>query len=403
LLSLGEEYPGLILALTEALQELGWITFLCSASPLPVEMLSKANIYPVEIPPPDVEGQIALWKMHLESIAAELNAMDLSQLVSQFNLTGGQILNAIKRAEKIAHVRDPYRTRLDIQDLSSSSRTESQPRLTALARKVEPRYGWQDLVLPESHMSQLHEIASQAKHRHRVMRDWGFGKKMALGRGLNALFAGSSGTGKTMAAEVIGYELGLDIYKIDLSAVVSKYIGETEKNLNRLFNEAEHSNAILFFDEADALFGKRSEVKDAHDRYANIEVGFLLQKMEEYEGITILSSNLRRNIDEAFVRRIQFIIDFPFPDATHREMIWRKTFPEKAPLDADVDFTFLATKFKLTGGHIRNIGLRSSYYAAEANGAITMAHVVRATKRELQKMGKLYTEAEFGDYGEAQD
>lgn len=399
----GDQAHSVMTSLIGVIQEMGWLTFLCSEEPLPSMMLEMPQIYPLEVSPPQLDGQLLLWQLHLDNTRVARDPIDLRHIAHRFNLTGRQICDAVLRAEKTVHVRDPQDSRLTTHDLIVSSRVESQPKLNTLGRKIEPKYCWEDLVLPEGHMSQLHEIAEQVKHRHTVMGEWGFANKLSLGLGLTALFAGPSGTGKTMAAEVIGYELDLDMYKIDLSAVVSKYIGETEKNLNRLFNEAEHSNVILFFDEADALFGKRSEVKDAHDRYANIEVGFLLQKMEEYEGITILSSNLRRNIDEAFVRRIQFIIDFPFPDATHREMIWRKTFPDKAPLGSDVDFTFLATRFKLTGGHIRNIGLRSSYYAAQANDRITMAHVVRATKRELQKIGKLYTEAEFGDYGEAHD
>ena len=199
-------------------------------------------------------------------------------------------------------------------------------------------------------------------------------KKLSLGKGLNALFAGPPGTGKTMAAEVIAGELQLDLYKIDLSQVVSKYIGETEKNLDRIFTAAESANAILFFDEADALFGKRSEVKDSHDRYANIEIGYLLQKMEEYEGVAILATNLRQNLDEAFVRRMHFVVDFPFPDEEHRRRIWGVTFPREAPLGADIDFCALAREVRLAGGNIKNIALAAAFYAA-ADGRVIHEHI----------------------------
>jgi SpoVK/Ycf46/Vps4 family AAA+-type ATPase len=219
-----------------------------------------------------------------------------------------------------------------------------------------------------------------------------------MGKGINVLFAGQSGTGKTMAAEIIAADLGLELYKIDLSSMVSKYIGETEKNLDRVFSAAREANAILFFDEADALFGKRSEVKDAHDRYANIEVGYLLQKMEEYDGVVILATNLRKNMDEAFVRRLHVAIDFPFPEEEDRLRIWRKAYPAEAPLDADVDLAFLARQFKLAGGNIRNIALLSAFLAAEDGAAIGMRQIVRAVRREYQKLGKLVTGSEFGAY-----
>jgi hypothetical protein len=398
LISLDEGLPGFTTTFLRTVQELGWITFLCSETPLPSIFLDWANIYPVEVPPQNYHEQVSLWKMKLNAINTSCDCIDVDQIATRFDLTGGQIGRVLLRAEKTAHVRDPENTTITLQDLVWSSRVQSQPKLTSLARRIEPKYCWQDIVLPKDQMSQLLEIVSQVKHRQIVMGNWGFGRKISLGRGLNALFSGSSGTGKTMAAEVIGNELDLDIYKIDLSAVVSKYIGETEKNLARLFDEAEHSNAILFFDEADALLGKRSEVKDAHDRFANIEIAFLLQKMEEYEGITILATNLKKNLDEAFIRRIQFIIDFPLPNTAHREKIWHKTFPMEVPLGADIDFAFLAKRFKLTGGNIRNISLRSAYFAAQEKEKVGMAHLIWATKRELQKMGVLYTEADFAGY-----
>jgi SpoVK/Ycf46/Vps4 family AAA+-type ATPase len=228
------------------------------------------------------------------------------------------------------------------------------------------------------------------------MGEWGFDRKLSFGKGVNALFAGPSGTGKSMAAEIVAGELGLDLYRIDLSGVVSKYIGETEQNLDRVFRAAEGSNAILFFDEADALFGKRSEVRDSHDRYANIEISYLLQKMEEYEGVAILATNLRQNLDESFVRRLAFTIHFPFPDEADRRRIWSGIWPAEAPLARDVDPDFLSRQFKLTGGNIKNIALAAAFLAAQNGGMVTMSHLLQATRREFQKLGKTSMPAELG-------
>ncbi|RPJ86196.1 MAG: ATP-binding protein, partial [Acidobacteria bacterium] len=267
---------------------------------------------------------------------------------------------------------------------------------------IKPVFGWEDIILPKDQMQQLRELAHHVRREQVVMGDWGFAAKLPRGRGLTTLFSGPSGTGKTMAAEVLAKELGLDLFKIDLSGVVSKYIGETEKNLNRIFTEAEDSNAILFFDEADALFGKRTEVKDAHDRYANIEVSYLLQKMEEYRGVVILATNLRKNMDEAFVRRMRFIVDFPFPDEVQREKIWAGVFPDQAPIDPGVDYRFLGRRLSLTGGNIRNISIRAAFLAAakdQENPQIEMEEVIAATKREFQKMGRLHSDEDFHPFG----
>jgi SpoVK/Ycf46/Vps4 family AAA+-type ATPase len=245
-------------------------------------------------------------------------------------------------------------------------------------------------------MEQLREIVLRVVHRDRVLSEWGFDRKLSSGKGVNALFAGSSGTGKTMAAEVIANELGLELYKIDLAGVVSKYIGETEKNLERIFNAAEHANAILFFDEADALFGKRSEVHDAHDRYANIEVAYLLQRMEQYEGISLLATNLRQNMDEAFVRRLAFIVQFPVPNAESRHRIWKGIWPTEIAFNDDVDLESIARQFKLSGGNIKNIALAAAFHAATDGGRVSMSHLLRATRREFQKMGKVLPELNLG-------
>jgi SpoVK/Ycf46/Vps4 family AAA+-type ATPase len=249
-------------------------------------------------------------------------------------------------------------------------------------------------------MEQLREICNYVKYYHTVYGDWGFDRKLSLGKGLNVLFAGPSGTGKTMAADIMANELGLDIYKIDLSAIVSKYIGETEKNLDRIFQEGQTSNAILFFDEADALFGKRSEVRDSHDRYANIEMAYLLQKMDEYEGMVILATNLRKNMDEAFARRMHFAVEFPIPEEADRYRIWQNIFPIETPLTTTIDLSFLALQFKITGGNIKNIALSAAFLAARDGGGITMENIIWATKREFQKLGKLCNESDFAQYFE---
>jgi hypothetical protein len=286
-------------------------------------------------------------------------------------------------------------------DLRLAARLQAQPRLTSLAQKITPSFAWDDIVLPPDRLQQLREIAVQVLYRHVVFDEWGFGRKTSLGRGVNALFAGQSGTGKTMAAEIIAGDLGLDLYKIDLSGLVSKYIGETEKNLAKVFDEASDTSAILFFDEADAVFGKRTEVKDSHDRYANIEVSYLLQKMEEYDGIVVLASNLRSNLDEAFLRRMRAIVEFPFPEEEDRLRIWQRTLQPAVPVAGDVDLAFMARQFRIAGGNIKNIVLLAAFLAAERGEAIAMSHLIRATKREFQKLGRLISETDFADwYGE---
>ena len=267
-------------------------------------------------------------------------------------------------AYSFAGEKNPASPVLSMEDLYKGCKAQSNQKLSSLALKTNPHYTWEDIVLPKDTLEHLKEVSGFIKYKGKVHSDWGFEKKLSLGKGLNVLFSGPPGTGKTMAAEILANEVKLDLYKIDLSSLVSKYIGETEKNLKKIFEEAETSNSILFFDEADALFGKRSEVKDSHDRYANIETAYLLQKMEEHEGIVILASNFRKNMDDAFLRRLHFTIEFPLPDEKSREDIWRKTFPEETPIENDVDFAFLS-KFKLTGGNIKNIVLAASFLAAE--------------------------------------
>jgi ATP-dependent 26S proteasome regulatory subunit len=267
--------------------------------------------------------------------------------------------------------------------------------LDQLAVRVRPQRTMADLVLPADQNTHINELIARCRLRNTVYKEWGFSPLPSTG--VVALFSGPSGTGKTLAAEVLAGELGLDLYKIDLSSVVSKYIGETEKNLERIFQAASAGELVLFFDEADALFGKRSEVSSAHDRYANVEVAYLLQRLETYQGIVVVATNLQRNIDDAFLRRISVAVDFEPPDEQHRKLIWQQAFPATAPV-GDLDLDFLARQFRITGGIIRNAALAAAFLAAASDGKVTMERIVMAIKREFQKLGRLRTEAEFGPY-----
>jgi SpoVK/Ycf46/Vps4 family AAA+-type ATPase len=347
-------------------------------------------------PPPD---RLLLWQEALANCAVAPVA-DLSTLAARFALTGGAIQNACREAVARASLCGSLCAGVTLEDLESAARSQSNQGLRRFAAKVVPFCDWNSLVLPSHALRQLRDVCAAQKYREVVYSQWGFAQRLSMGKGLNVLFCGASGTGKTMAAGILARELGLDLYKIDLSIVVSKYIGETEKQLSLIFREAQSSNAILFFDEADALFGKRSEVKDAHDRYANVEVAYLLQKMEEYEGIVMLATNLKKNIDEAFTRRMHHVVEFPFPDAEHRERIWRGIIPPDAPLANDVDFGFLARQFELAGGNIRNVALAAAFLAAEEGSAIRMEHCLVATALELQKVGKLPSRADFREHYE---
>ncbi len=335
---------------------------------------------------PDPAAARDLWKSALSGRPVA-EAVDPGALASRFRLTPGQMRDAAALAGSLALWRSPDDGAISAADLAAACRAQSGGELARLAGKVEPRYGWDDLVLPPDALEQLREICGQARHRDRVLGDWGFGRRLSLGKGLNVLFSGPPGTGKTMAAEVLARALELDLYKIDLSRVVSKYIGETEKNLDRVFSAARSANAILFFDEADALFGKRSEVRDAHDRYANVEISYLLQKMEEHEGISVLASNLRQHLDPAFLRRLAFAVHFPFPDEESRRRIWKGAWPAETPLGKDVDFAALSRDLPLAGGNIKNVAVAAAFLAAADGGRVRQSHLLRALRREMQKLG----------------
>jgi SpoVK/Ycf46/Vps4 family AAA+-type ATPase len=384
--------------LRRLIEEMSLITFLGTETPWTAgDSLGGSAFLSVELPMPDLAEREQIWAT-LGRAPVFADDISWGDIASKFRLTPGRIESAFHFAATLASVRGLNGCLITLGDLHRGCYSQSNRKLASLAQKVVPQHTWEDLILPANAIAQLREICCQLKHRQCVYQKWGFERKLARGKGLCALFYGHSGVGKTMAVEVLAHDLHLEVYKIDLSTVVSKYIGETEKNLSKIFQEAEDSNSILFFDEADALFGKRSEVKDAHDRYANIEINYLLQRMEEFDGLVVLATNMRRNIDEGFFRRMHFAVELPLPDEKSRYYIWRRHFPQSAPLGSDVDFDYLAKRFAFAGGNIRNVAVNAAFLAASNSGTIHMEHVIRAIKREYEKIGKLCTENEFAPY-----
>jgi ATPase family associated with various cellular activities (AAA) len=349
----------------------------------------------VRVGAPSRQEREDLWRASVNGGSADLP--DVAAMTSQFRLSPVQIGRAARVAAQSAAAEGRA---ISVADLHHGARAQNAIQLERLARRLEPAVGWSDLVLPDHVLEQLREITTRVSQRERVLDDWGMRRGGGRGEGVAGLFVGESGTGKTMAAEVIAGELGLYLYAIDLATVVSKYIGETEKNLERIFHEAEAANAVLFFDEADALFGKRSDVKDARDRYANVETAYLLQRMEGFAGVAILATNLRANLDEAFTRRLDKIVTFPTPDLEQRRILWNRCLPTTVPRSDEVDLDFCARAFQLTGGSIRNVALSAAYLAAAAGRAVSMTDVIRATEHEYHKLGRLCVEEEFGSYYE---
>jgi ATP-dependent 26S proteasome regulatory subunit len=347
-----------------------------------------------EVYQPTKNEQRILWQTALGTAASELNGQ-VEVLVSQFNLNAprihavcAEVRSVVSSQEEQCTTDNGQRTTL----LWDTCLAQARPRLDDLAQRIEPAASWDDLVLPEKELQTLRGVAAHVRQRLKVYENWGFANKGGRGLGISALFAGVSGTGKTMSAEVLAQELQLDLYRIDLSAVVSKYIGETEKNLRRVFDAAEGGATILLFDEADALFGKRSDVKDSHDRYANMEVSYLLQRMEAYQGLAILTTNLKDTLDTAFLRRIRFVVKFPFPDATQRAEIWRRIFPKQTPTEG-LDAARLA-KLNVAGGNIRNIALNAAFLAADAEEPVRMKHLLDAARSEYVKLERTLTDIE---------
>jgi hypothetical protein len=366
-------------------EEMGARVAIAARDPLRLEERASVR-FDVEKPQP--AEQRALWYSALGPIAVELGA-ELDPLIAQFSLNYSQIAAARRALSEAESGNLAAR-------LWDACRVQARGHLDDLAHRIEMTATWDDLVLPEPQLDVLREIAIHVRRAHTVYETWGFARKGSRGLGISALFAGASGTGKTMAAEVLANELRLDLYRIDLAQVVSKYIGETEKNLRRIFDAAEQSGAILLFDEADALFGKRSEVKDSHDRYANIEVSYLLQRMEDYRGLAVLTTNMKSALDQAFLRRIRFVIQFPFPDGAQRAEIWRRIFPAETPTQ-DLNHALLA-RLNIPGGNIRSIALNAAFLAAEDGTPVRMAHLRHAAQNEYAKLEKPLTSSELAGW-----
>ncbi|MEM7772052.1 MAG: ATP-binding protein [Cyanobacteria bacterium P01_A01_bin.37] len=381
----------------------GAITYLSESLRSPVILTSSDRRHARQRPmltfdvyAPESHEQHQIWQAALgDALHTQLNGQ-VERMVAQFNLTGPAIQAACskvraewERSDQDADV-DPVQTLA--KNLWDTCRSQARPRLEDMAQRIDCSADWTDLVLPDTQIQILKELSGHVHQRSRVYDEWGFGGKSKRGLGTSALFAGGSGTGKTMASEVLAKQLNLDLYRIDLSAVVSKYIGETEKNLRRVFDAAESGGAILLFDEADALFGKRSEVKDSHDRHANVEVSYLLQRMESYRGLSILTTNLKSALDTAFLRRLRFVIQFPFPDATQRTEIWRRVFPKKTPTEGLVPEKL--AQLNVAGGNIRNIAVNAAFMAAEDDEPVMMKHLLMAAKAEYMKLERPLTDTE---------
>lgn len=349
-------------------------------------VLGQGPVLSVRIPAASAADRGRAW-------AALAPGAPVDDATVKFRLSSTQIAQAVEIATARARARGDSGPAP--ADLDYGARAASRHGLEGLASRVEGAAArWDDLVIAEKARRSLAMIPAFVRERDRVLFDWGFARRSGSGFGLTALFAGESGTGKTMAAQVVASELGLELFRIDLATVVSKFIGETEKQLDRIFAAAAGSNAILLFDEADALFGRRSQVQDAHDRYANVEVAYLLQRIEGYDGVVILTTNLLHNIDQAFLRRLDLVVEFPFPEAADRAHLWRQLLPDTAPVDP-IDIDFLADRFKLAGGSIRNACLAAAVIAASDSGRITMEHIVQAVALEYDKLGRLTLESDF--------
>ncbi len=396
----GEVRPpaGPMMADLEALELRGGQRFLLAETPLPAR-LSGLTVE-LELPMPTEQERLELFRGGLRG-AALGEGCSLEELAAKFCFTPRQIAAACRQAVGLARLEGEAAVSRSL--VHRCCYRQVVHRLGELASQVPAAYTWDDVVLPEAQKRLMQQACGHIRHRHQVYYRWGFDRKVTYGRGLSILFAGAPGTGKTMCAQVIANQLDMEIYKINLSQIVSKYIGETEKNLRAVFTEAKNAGCILFFDECDALFGKRSEVKDAHDRNANVEVAYLLQQLEEYDGVCILATNLLGNIDAAFMRRITYVVRFPFPEPPMREAIYRRMVPPGAPVADDIDWAFLAEKFQLSGGHIKNIVLAAAFLAAGRGEPISMAHLLRAAVDELKKNDIVVVREELREYADLLD
>lgn len=372
----------------------GVVFVLVDEETVTVELAAGRRWLEQPVPLPGRRERVELWRCTLAKLSLS-GEPDPWELANKFAVTPAQIAGAAGSARSMALLgRD-----LDGRALNEAVYRQISHRLGEHATLIYARHTWDELVLGEEERQMLRRACDQVRYKHIVYDRWGFDRRLAYGKGVSMLFAGPPGTGKTMAAQVVANDLGLEMYKVDLSQVVSKYIGETEKNLNEVFSEAKKSNVILFFDETDAILGKRTEVKDSHDKNANLETAYLLQKMEEYDGITVMTTNYKENIDSAFFRRISYVIHFAFPDAGARRQIWKGIFPAQTPLDEGVDFDYLARQFEFSGGSIKNIAVAAAFMAAAEDVPVDMGHIVRAVKYETGKQGRIMRREDYGEYG----
>jgi SpoVK/Ycf46/Vps4 family AAA+-type ATPase len=348
------------------------------------------DLVEIDVPSPTFRERADLWRAALPGGLAPSDA-EIEIVAGRYAFTGGTIARAARRAVSAARLRDPAAPKVTLEDLGDAARLAFSHRLGDVAQRIPSGFSWDDLVLPEDTLSQLREVVAFARERPFLLEGWGFARKLPYGRGVSAILAGPPGTGKTMVAQLLAKELGYDLYRIDLSQVVNKYIGETEKNLARIFTEAEDSHAVLFFDEADALFAKRTEVTSSNDRYANLEVNYLLQRMETYDGVTLLATNLEQGLDEAFKRRVRFAVQFELPDVDEREKLWKSMFPREVPLADDVNWRALADRFEMAGGYIKKAAVRAALIAATARPRRTVTHadLMEAALREYREMGRV--------------
>ena len=369
--------------------------FLLSSQAVPAR--TEGLTVELELNLPTEQERLELFRGALQGVTLDGDC-SLEELAAKFRFTPRQICAACDQAAGLAGLEGE--TAVTRRLLHQCCHRQAVHRLGELASRVPAAYSWDDVVLPGEQKRLMQQACGHIQYQHQVYYGWGFDRKVRYGRGMSILFAGAPGTGKTMCAQVIANQLDMELYKINLSQIVSKYIGETEKNLRAVFQEARHAGCILFFDECDALFGKRSEVKDAHDRNANVEVAYLLQQLEEHDGVCILATNLIGNIDAAFMRRITYVVRFPFPEPPMREAIYRRMVPDGAPLADDIDWSFLAEKFQLSGGHIKNIVLAAAFLAAGAGEPISMGHLLRAAVDELKKNDIVVVREELQEYAD---
>lgn len=371
------------------------VMFTCGEKNLhPGNYAEKFSFLETELPMPAYEESCRLWEYMLRNCAGE--EIRAEEWAGKFVFTPGQIKEAISQAMQYA-LRDG-RKLLNRNDLQKGCYYFLSDGMGKKAVKIPAGFTWEELILPAYQKQKLRDACNQAALQKWLYEKWGFGKKITYGRGISIVFAGPPGTGKTMAAQIMASELCLDLYRVELPAVVSKFIGETEKNLEEIFEQAKKSQVILFFDEADVLFSKRTEVRDSNDKYSNMEAAFLLQKMEEYEGITVLATNFLQNFDEAFKRRMKFIIDFPFPEENQRLQLWRQAFPKEMPLKEEPDYEFLAAAFELSGSNIKNVVLHAAFLAAAEGESVTMRHLIAGIRNEYAKSGKTLGKSQLGQY-----